>query len=96
VKLLSPFYSMGQKHSQAIPEVLSILLSDLVSWAGDLSREMRKCGDVIYHWLPTFKDGMCLRISLLWQQTKRSHKHYANVSQRNSTQTAWNASTSAT
>jgi hypothetical protein len=57
VKMLSSFYSMGQKHSQAIPEELSYRLSDLVIWAGDLSRDMRRCGDVIYHWAPTFKDG---------------------------------------
>jgi hypothetical protein len=58
VKMLSPFYSMGQRHSQTIPEDVSQRVTDFVSDAGYLSREMRRCGDVIYHWPPTFKDGM--------------------------------------
>jgi hypothetical protein len=49
---------MGQRHSQAIPEDVSQRVTDFVSDAGYLSREMRRCGDVIYHWPPTFKDGM--------------------------------------
>jgi hypothetical protein len=59
-KMLSPFYSMGQKHPQAIPDDLASLLDDIVNMAGDTSREMRRCGDVIYHFPPTFKDGMYL------------------------------------
>jgi hypothetical protein len=58
--MLTPFYNMGQKHPEAIDEDLSDRLSDLVSEAGQMSREMRRCGDVIYHWPPTFKDGTYL------------------------------------
>ena len=57
-KMLSPFYKMGQKYSRAIPEDLWYRLNDIVYEAGMLSRQMRRCGDVVYHWPPTFKDGM--------------------------------------
>ena len=58
-KLLTPLYNLGQKRSQAIPKDLSNSLFTIVNIAGILSREMRRCGDVIYHWPLTFKDGMC-------------------------------------
>jgi hypothetical protein len=56
-KLLTPFYNLGQKRPQTIPRGLSDSLFDIIENAGVLSREMRRCGDVIYHWPPTFKDG---------------------------------------
>lgn len=56
--MLSPLYNIGQEHSRAIPEDLSYRLNDIVYEAGVLSRQMRRCGDVVYHWPPTFKDGM--------------------------------------
>jgi hypothetical protein len=56
-KMLTPLYCMGQKSIRQIPEALSKALFIIVTTAGHLSREMRRCADVIYHWLPTFKDG---------------------------------------
>jgi hypothetical protein len=96
--MLSPFYSMSQKHPKAIPEDLLYRLTDIVSEAGDLSRQMRRCGDVVYHWPPTFKDGMHLPSDsnepvMLPNQSKPST--VLTLLQRSSTQTAWNASTSA-
>ena len=64
-KLLSSFYSMGQKYSRAIPEELSYYLADIVEMAGDLSLQMRRCGDVVYHWPPTFKDGMYYQVAAI-------------------------------
>jgi hypothetical protein len=49
---------MGQKSILQIPEALSKALFLIVATAGHLSREMRRCDDVIYHWPLTFKDGM--------------------------------------
>jgi len=37
-------------------------LCEIVTNAGQLSRDMRMCGNVIYHWPPTFKDGMRVRL----------------------------------
>ena len=99
-KLLSAFYSMGQKYSRAIPEDLSYRLADIVEIAGDLSRHMRRCGDAVYHWPPTFKDGTCLPIGgdepAMIPNAKAAKKRANGFIQRSSTQTAWNASTSAT
>lgn len=37
-------------------------LLEIVADAGRLSREIRMCADVIYHWSPTFKDGMHVHV----------------------------------
>lgn len=57
-KMLATFYSLGQERFNAIPKELLEALFKIVTMAGNLSREMRRCSDVIYHWPPTFKDGM--------------------------------------
>lgn len=56
--LLNPLFCLGQKSARGMPEDLSNVLAEHVTIAGNLSREMRQCSDVIYHWPPTFKDGM--------------------------------------
>jgi hypothetical protein len=56
-KLLAPYYNMGHRYAKPVPSYLTGSLLEIVKRAGILSREMRRCGDVIYHWPPTFKDG---------------------------------------
>ena len=63
-KLLTPLLHMS-KSPGLLPRMSDELCDDLfeiVTDAGQLSREMRMCLDVIYHWPPTFKDGMCDRV----------------------------------
>lgn len=57
VKLLNPLYSLKLAHRTGIPATLRDALFRTVDVAGNISREMRLCGDVIYYWPPTFKDG---------------------------------------
>lgn len=40
-----------------MPDELFEELFEIVTDAGHLSREIRMCATVIYHWPPTFKDG---------------------------------------
>jgi hypothetical protein len=44
-----------------MPEEYSRELFEIVNDAAQLSRELRLCGNVIYHWSSTFKDGMRAR-----------------------------------
>jgi hypothetical protein len=48
-KLLTPMLHMSEDRSQELFEI--------VNDAAQLSRELRLCGNVIYHWSSTFKDG---------------------------------------
>lgn len=45
-----------------MPEELADVLYGIIAVAGKLSREIRMCGNVIYHWAPTFKDGMHVQL----------------------------------
>ena len=59
-KLLTPLLHMS-KSPGLLPWMSDELCDDLfeiVTDAGQLSREIRLCEDVIYHWSATFKDGM--------------------------------------
>ena len=59
-KLLTPLLHMSKSPGR-LPRMSDELCDDLfetVTDAGQLSREMRLCEDVIYHWSSTFNDGM--------------------------------------
>jgi hypothetical protein len=45
----------------AMSEDCSQELFEIVNDTAQLSRELRLCGNVIYHWSSTFKDGMRAR-----------------------------------
>jgi hypothetical protein len=62
--LLTPLLPQSRSSDQSpkMPNELFSELFKIVIDAGQLSREMRMCPDVIYHWPPTFKDGMCDRV----------------------------------
>jgi len=63
-KLLTPLLRMSKRPGSP-PRMSDELCDDLleiVADAGRLSREIRMCADVIYHWSPTFKDGMHVHV----------------------------------
>jgi hypothetical protein len=61
-KLLTPMLHMSDTRKtetsyHAMSEDCSQELFEIVNDAAQLSRELRLCGNVIYHWSSTFKDG---------------------------------------
>ena len=54
--------SKSTSSKYTMPEELADELYGIAAVAGKLSREIRMCGNVIYHWAPTFKDGMHVQL----------------------------------
>jgi hypothetical protein len=59
-----------------MPNGLSNELFKIVFDAGQLSREIRMCPDVIYHWPPTFKDGMYVHATSKTSLTKMESEEF--------------------
>lgn len=64
-KLLTPLFYLKDVEQRGFPEKLKPRLVDIVHNASDMSREMRECGDAIYYWPPTFKDGECFHFIMM-------------------------------
>lgn len=76
--------SKSTSSKYTMPEELADELYGIVAVAGTLSREIRMCGNVIYHWTPTFKDGMYVQLV--------PHRLFTDMKyQRNSIPSVWNA-----
>jgi hypothetical protein len=77
-KLLTPLLPQPRSSDQfpKMPNGLSSELFKIVFDAGQLSREIRMCPDVIYHWPPTFKDGMYVHATSKTSLTKMESEEF--------------------